>query len=162
MTFENCDSFATYEPIVGQMSEKGTRSNSMVNDKPVDNISSMVTKGSIFAVRAENARTNYFLLQCVKEEKMHVDTPTPIADKAGNIIHYGTNYITAKYLEVSNFTDKYHEFKLQNKKDHFIYVVSETVFFPQVPTIYESKSGTIFKICNEIVHELQVRSSFST
>ena len=93
---------------------------------------------------------------------MHVDTPTPIADKAGNIIHYGTNYITAKYLEVSNFTDKYHEFKLQNKKDHFIYVVSETVFFPQVPTIYESKSGTIFKICNEIVHELQVRSSFST
>ena len=160
MRFEDCKSFRKYEPVVGQLNEKATRSKSMVTETSTEGVSSMVTENSIFAVRAENVRTNYFLLQCVAEEKMHMDAETPIVDKAGNVIYYGTNYITAKYLDISDFNMKYHEFKLQQK--NFIYVVSETVFFPQVPMIYISKPGTTFRISNDIILELQVRSSLSS
>ena len=160
MRFEECESFQEYEPVVGQLSEKATKSKiDMTRDVPVESVSSMVTEVSIFAVRAENMRTNYFLLKCISEDKMHMDAEAPISDKTGNVIHYGTNYITAKYLEISDFNNKYHEFKVQSRKDHFIYVVGETVFFPQVPIMFESKSGTTYKISNDIAHELQVRSS---
>ena len=131
----------------------------MTRDAAVDTVSSMVTKGSLFTVRADNARTNYFLLQCTSEEKEHLDPENPIVDKVGNVIHYGTKYITGKYLEISNFTNKYHEFSIQRKE---IFVIGGTVFSPQVPTMFVSKSGTIFKISNEIIHELQVRSSLAS
>ena len=90
----------------------------------------------------------FFTTVCLRR-KDDADAEAHIVDKGGNVICYGTNYITAKYLEFSTFTNKYHELKLQNKKDRIIYVVSRTVFFPQVPTIFVSKSGTTFRISND-------------
>ena len=49
-----------------------------------------------------------------------------------------------------------HVFDVQRKN---IFVAADTVFFPQVPLLFVSKSGKKVKINNEIVHELQVRSS---
>ena len=48
------------------------------------------------------------------------------------------------------------KFKVQRKK---IAVVGETIFFTQVPVMSVSKSGSVMKICNEIILELQARSS---
>ena len=33
------------------------------------------------------------------------------------MIYFETNYITARYMDISNFTNKYHEFKVQNKRN---------------------------------------------
>ena len=158
LRFEECDSFTRYEPLVGRLNEKATRSKSlnMAIDQADESVSTMVTKGSIFAVRADNDLTNYFLLQCTTEEKEHLDGKDPAIDQVGNVIHYGTKYITGKYLEVSDFNDKYHVFDVQRKN---IFVAADTVFFPQVPLLFVSKSGKKVKINNEIVHELQIRSS---
>ena len=160
MRFEECESFKRYEPLVGRLNEKATRSKSdMAQDMAVVTVGSMVTKDSIFAVRADNVRTNYFLLLCVLEEKEHLDAENAHTDQVGNAIYYGTKYVTRKYLEISNFTNRYHEFNVQRKN---IAVIGETVFFPQVPTLFVSKSNTTFKISNEIIHELQVRSSIAS
>ena len=55
--------------------------------------------------------------------------------------------------------DKYHVFEVRQKS---IFVAGETVFFPQVPVQFTSKSDKTFKISNEIIHELQVRSSLAS
>ena len=131
--------------------------NVKVDDEAASTTSSMVTKESVFAIRADNPTTNYFLLHCVSEEAEHLD-PEPIIDTVGNVIHFGMKYITGRYLEISNFTNKYHEFEVRRKH---IFVQGTTVFFPQVPLMYVSKTGATVKIANDIILELQVRSSLS-
>ena len=74
----------------------------------------------IFAVRAENSRTNYFLLQYLEEEKMHMDAKMPAVDHVGNVIYYGINYITGRLLDISDFISRHHEFKLQSNKKQYI------------------------------------------
>ena len=162
MAFEDCDSFQQYEPLVGQMSEKMTRSKTNVaDDEPVTTISGMVTKNSIFAIRAENTVTNYFLLICEEEENEHDDPEKPFVDDCGNVIHYGTKYLRGKYLECRNFNNKYHEFSKPTRAKT-IAVDGDTVFFPQVPTTFISKCNTYYRVSNDIIHELQVRSSLVT
>ena len=69
LRFDECESFRKYQPLVGRMNEKVTRSKTdMAEDIPELTISNMVTKNSIFAIRAENACTNYFLILCESEE----------------------------------------------------------------------------------------------
>ena len=80
----------------------------------------------------------------------------PFVDQVGHSIHYGQKYILGKYLDVSDFNDRYHVFNVGKKQ---VAVVGETIFFPQVPVSYISKPGTTFKIANDIIHELQVRSA---
>ena len=127
MNFENCPSFQWYELQVGKLNEKATQSKSIIPlDKLDSNLYSMAIKGSIFAVRADNVFINYFLLLCEVEVVEHLDNEKPHTDDAGQIMYYGTKYITGKYLEVSNFTNRYHEFKIQRKN---IAVIGETVFF---------------------------------
>ena len=127
MNFENYPSFQWYELQVGKLNEKATQSKSIIPlDKLDSNLYSMAIKGSIFAVRADNVFINYFLLLCEVEVVEHLDNEKPHTDDAGQIMHYGTKYITGKYLEVSNFTNRYHEFKIQRKN---IAVIGETVFF---------------------------------
>ena len=119
----------------------------------------MVRENTIFAVRAENARTNYFLLLCIEEEKEHLDI-NPLINVCGNTIHYGTEYLLRKYLECRNFTSKYHEFS-PSTRGKTVAVIEETVFFPQVPVLFSSKTNLYYRISNDIIHELQVRSSMS-
>ena len=52
-----------------------------------------------------------------------------------------------------------HVFDVKQKN---IFVAGETVFFPQVPVQFMSKSGKTLKFSNEIIHELQVRSSLAS
>ena len=85
----------------------------------------------------------------------------PHVDECGNIIHYGTKYLEGYYLACRNFTNKYHEFSV-GKRGKNIAVIGETLFFPQVPTMFISKCDTYYRISNDIIHELQVRSSLST
>ena len=59
MYFEECSSFNENQPVVGQLNEMATRSKNMVSDVATSSVSSMVSKDSIFAVRADNSRTNY-------------------------------------------------------------------------------------------------------
>ena len=99
MNFEKCLSFWKYEPQVGKLNEKAARSKSnMPLDKSVSSLCSMVNKGSIFAIRADNAITNYFILICESEVIEHLDNEKPHNDDAGQVIYYGTKYITGKYL----------------------------------------------------------------
>ena len=118
LNFEACPSFRIYEPQVAKLNEKATRSKaaSMVEENTQSCLSDMVTKGSIFSVRADNIVNNYFLLICESEVVEHLDAEKPHADDAGQVIHYGTRYVTEKHLEVSIFTDKYHEFKVQHSR----------------------------------------------
>ena len=157
--FENCEKFISYQLQVGMLNEKATRSKDMTQEEMSYNLSSMVTKDSVFAVRAENSNTNYFLLMCETEEEEHLDPENPYVDEAGHAIKYGTKYIIGRYLDICNSNDRCHEFRILKKK---IAVIGQTIFFPQVPIAYTSKKNTTIKISNEIIHELQVRSSLST
>jgi hypothetical protein len=161
MCFERCAKFSRYEPLVGQLSEKATRSKApdMVSDENEISIAGMVRQGFVFAVKAVNQRTNFFLLICSEEEKEHMEVE-PFIDECGNKIYYGTKYLQGKYLEVRNFTNKYHEYS-PTTKGKTVAVVGETVFFPQVPIMFSSRGSSYYRISNEIVHELQVRSTLS-
>ena len=112
--------------------------------------------------KLENEKGDYYLhleniIISKGQEAEHLD-PEPIIDTVGNVIHFGMKYITGRYLEISNFTNKYHEFEVRRKH---IFVQGTTVFFPQVPLMYVSKTGATVKIANDIILELQVRSSLS-
>ena len=146
LRFAECESVRKYQPLVGRMNEKVTRSKTdMVEDIPELTISNMVTKNSIFAICAENACINYFQILCESEEQEHLDPLKPYVDECGNAIHYGTKYLLEKYLEIRNFNDKYHEFST-GKRTKTIAVIGETVFFPQVPTLFISKCNNYFRI----------------
>jgi hypothetical protein len=155
--FENCSNFVRYEPQVGKMSEKATRSKNMAIDDSdlATGLAHVITKGTIFAVRAENAISNYFLLMCEDEEKEHSELE-PFVDEGGHAICLGQRYLVGKYLDPSNSTDKHHEFRVLRKK---IAVLGATVFMPVVPILSISKNGLTIKISNEFIHQLLCRSS---
>ena len=96
---------------------------------------------------------------CTEEEAEH-EKPEPFVDECGNKIHFGTKFLQGKYLECRNFTNKYHEYS-PTTKGKSVAVVGETVFFPQVPIMFSSKGSSYFRISNDIIHELQVRSTLS-
>ena len=114
----------------------------------------MITKGSIFAIRANNPLTNYFILLCESELEEHY-LEKPFVDDVGHIIYAGNTYILGKYLNVTNFNNKYQEFEVTKKT---VAVLDGEVFFPQVPIMYTSKSGKIFRFANDIIVELEKRS----
>ena len=75
----------------------------------------LVTKDSIFAIRAESVNTSYFLLICDLEEKEHTNPEMPFVDDGGHSILYGTKYIVRRYLEVKDFNDRFYKFSIARK-----------------------------------------------
>ena len=66
-----------------------------------------------------------------------------------------------RYLEVKNFTDRFHEFECSNQS---VAVPSASVFYPQVPTQKEKvgkKDKFVCKIANDVILELQVMSTYN-
>ena len=64
--------------------------------------------------------------------------------------------VQGRYLEIRNFTNKFHEYDITKKK---ALVRSYEIFFPQVPTC--NVKGSKIRIDNDIICELQIRSSLS-
>ena len=91
---------------------------------------------------------------CDSNEKLHNDPENPLQDDLGHIIYDGTKYVTGRYLEYESMNNKCHIYKVSRSK---VFVASETIFFPFVPILATTKSNV--KIYNEIILELQVRSS---
>lgn len=139
------------------MSEKATRSKNMAIDNSdlATGLAHVITKGTIFAVRADNAISNYVLLMCEDEEKEHSELE-PFVDEGGHAIGLGQMYLVGKYLDPSNSTHKYHEFRVLRKK---IAAIGATVFMTVGPILSISKNGLTIKISNEFIHQLLCRSS---
>ena len=137
-----------------------TRSKSLVEDEERElesDIGDLVTKGSLFAVRAENAFTNFFLLRCDQEATIHEQKePLKQSDGSGNVIYFGEKYLTGQYLELRNFNEKWNEYDFTRRT---VLVRCGEIFFPQVPTV--NLPGKKPRIANDIVLELQLRSSLS-
>ena len=77
-----------------------------------ETLEAIVPSGRVISIDPHKLGPVHAVLQAIE----HLDPEKPHTDEAGQAIHYGTRYITGKYLEVSNFTNKYHEFKVQRKK----------------------------------------------
>ena len=154
MEFNLCSNFKVIEPLVQEMIIRTTRSEVITHDEDNTSVASMITKGSIFAIRASNPLTNYFLLLCESELEEHY-LEKPFVDDVGHVIYAGNTYILGKYLNVTNFNNKYQEFEITKKT---VAVLDGEVFFPQVPIMYTSKSGKIFRFANDIIVELEKRS----
>ena len=62
MDFKNFKTFSLYQPVLAISSRKGTwsKAHDMIEDQVVMRNSGMVQEKTIFAVRAEHARTNYY------------------------------------------------------------------------------------------------------
>ena len=92
MDFELCSGFQVFDPVVQELSIKSTRCKVVAYDDN-DNVpvATMITKGSIFAIRASNPVTNYFLVQCEAEVVEH-NSDKPFVDDVGHVIYSGTKY----------------------------------------------------------------------
>ena len=105
LDFHLCSTFRVFSPQVARLNEMATRSKSLVEDEErelTSDIGDLVTKGSLFAVRAENAFNNCFLLRCDQEATIHEQKePLKQSDGSGNVIYFGEKYLTGQYL--SNF-----------------------------------------------------------
>ena len=153
LEFEKCPKFKQYIPSVSKLSKKHLRSATTtpieIADKSVD-----IAPNTVFAVSADSDVSNFFLVMCDKGEKVHEDPTTPLEDSMGHKIFDGVRYVTGRYLECYTFNNRSHVCKVSKKK---VFVLSESILLPYVPVLETTKSN--IKISNEIIIELQVRSS---
>lgn len=151
MDFDKCSNFQKYIPSVGQLSKKHMRSAEVKPEIVEESIT--IVANSVVAVRADNGINNFFLVLCDQNQKTHDDPDVPLEDKFGHKIFDGTAYIKGHYLVCSPM-NKCHVYTVSKTK---AFVTVQAVFFPYVPILETTKSS--IKIFNEIVLELQVRSS---
>ena len=91
---------------------------------------------------------------CDEAEKVHGDPTSPLVDSMGHKIYDGMKYITGRYLELKSFNNRCHIFTVSKKT---VLVIAESVLLPYIPILETTKEN--IKVLNEIVIELQVRSS---
>ena len=93
--FENCSEFTKYRINVSNLHKPVTRSDEVESEEAEDDfsISSLVTTSSIFAIKADSIRENFFLLICDNEVTMQEDkTQAPLIDDYGHTIQFGQSY----------------------------------------------------------------------
>ena len=74
MEFDKCPNFQMYEPSVGKLSKKHTRSTPAPSEIVEQGVS--ILANTVIGVRANNDVNNYFLVMCGSDQKVH-DDPTP-------------------------------------------------------------------------------------
>lgn len=159
--FESCSNFKKYFPEVRVYSKPITRSeNISIEEESLSSstiMGEMVTRGCIFAIKADNVSHDFFLVLCTETQKQH-GQKKPLVDESGHSIKFGDFYITGNYLEIAGYSKKSTDYYV-NVKAGDVYVLSGAVFFPQVPI---RKNGDIYKLGNDMVVELNIRSSMNT
>ena len=160
--YSSCPNFKEYFPVVTIYNKPVTRGEKVeveeVESSTSSVIGSMVTKDSIFAVKAESSTHDFFLLLCTTEQQEHLDKE-PLTDTSGHAINLGDIYITGSYLEISEHGKKSITFSLK-KSSKDVYVLSGAVFFPQVPIKKIGENS--YRLNNDMVVELNIRSSMNT
>ena len=155
-----CSNFKEYYPEVTVLSKPLTRYAKVTieeeEESTVSVMGGMVTEGSIFAVKADNATHDFFLFLCTKTQTAHGEK-SPLKDTFGHIIHLGELFITGVYLEIADYGKKCINYNVTRTE---VFVHSGTVFFPQVP-VKTTKAG-VYKLSNDMVVELNIRSSLNT
>ena len=152
MEYEKCSNFKMYLPSVGKLSKKHVRSAPAPVEIAKQDIS--IVENSVFAINADSDITNYFLLMCDVGERTHCHPSQPLEDDFGHQIYDGTTYVTGRYLEYQSMNNKCHVYKVSKSK---VFVAVEAIFFPYVPVLATTKTN--IKIFNEVIIELQVKSS---
>ena len=155
--FENCSEFTKYRINVSNLHKPVTRSDEVESEEAEDDfsISSLVTTSSIFTIKADSIRKNFFLLFCDNEVTIQEDnTQAPLIDDYGHTIQFGQSYIRARYLEVNDSNKYCHKYEITKR---MVAIHPDVVFFPQVP--YISADDKFVKFENDIIVELGVHSS---
>jgi hypothetical protein len=96
----------------------------------------------------------WFWLKSVLSIFTHFWWTCPYLDETGHAINDGEKYIRGRYLEVSTFNNRYHEYNIGKKNNA---CPTDVMFFPQVPTIL--KTDKKVRVSNDIILELGIRSS---
>ena len=112
-TFESCCNFKEYFPVVHNSSKKLVRSSSIINT--INNCASMVTANTVYAIYADSTIVDYFLLICERELEVYSVDGKPDYDDAGNELEDKSSYVYGKFLELSNFNTKHHEYRITKK-----------------------------------------------
>ena len=115
----------------------------------------MVTANTVYAIYAISTIVDYFLLICERELEVYSVDGKPDYDDAGNELEDKSSYVYGKFLELSNFNTKHHEYRITKK---VIATHAEEIFYPQVQTLLSN--GKNIRIANDIILQLQVNSSW--
>ena len=149
---EKCPNLKQYYPSVTQLSKKHLRSAPPTIEIVDESV--QIIPNTVFAICADSEISNYFLVMCDEAEKVHGDPTSPLVDSMGHKIYDGMKYITGRYLELKSFNNRCHIFTVSKKT---VLVIAESVLLPYIPILETTKEN--IKVLNEIVIELQVRSS---